>query len=147
MKFYYKNFVKWQGDKKGLLSSHGKHNFEIATPPEFNGHAGYWSPEDLLVASVNSCIMTTFLHFAQRKGLDFLSYESHAEGALERVENKFMISKITIKPSIIIKEESGIKKAESIMRLSEKSCLISNSIKSEIEVIPEIQYNKTYENK
>jgi len=39
---------------KGLLSSSGKTNIEIATPPEFRGHLVIWSPEDLFVASVNS---------------------------------------------------------------------------------------------
>ena len=64
--FVYKNSLKWQRDKKGELSSSGKADIEIATPPEFKGHPGIWSPEDLFVASVNSCIMTTFLYYAQK---------------------------------------------------------------------------------
>ena len=86
-KFIYKNSIKWQAEKRGLLSSLDKPNIEVATPPEFRGHVGIWSPEDLFVTSVNSCIMTTFLYYAERESVEFLSYESEAEGILEEVEN------------------------------------------------------------
>ncbi len=66
-KFIYKNSINWLAEKRGLLSSLGKPNIEVATPPEFRGHVGIWNPEDLFVASVNSCIMTTFLYYAERE--------------------------------------------------------------------------------
>ncbi len=75
-RFIYENSIKWQKEKIGLLSSSGKPYIEVATPPEFKGHVGIWSPEDLFVASVNSCIMTTFLYYAQKENLEILSYES-----------------------------------------------------------------------
>lgn len=137
-KFIYKNSIKWKNQKRGLLSSSGKSDVEIATPPEFKGHAGIWSPEDLLVASVNSCIMTTFLYYADRKSLIFLSYESQAEGILEKVERKTMFSEIKIIPQILVKQISDIQKAKDFIELSEKNCLISNSIKSKVTIIPKI---------
>ena len=137
--FIYKNFIKWQKQKKGLLSSSGKPNLEVATPPEFHGHLGKWTPEDLFVSSVNSCIMTTFLYYAEKEKLEFLSYESEAEGILERVDNQFAISKIKIEPKIIVKKDTDIEKARNLIGLTDKNCLISNSIKSKVEVIPEIK--------
>ncbi|MBP2678710.1 MAG: putative Peroxiredoxin OsmC, partial [Deltaproteobacteria bacterium] len=74
--------VRWTGEKKGSMTVSGKPPVEVATPPEFKGHEGIWSPEDLYVASVNACIMTTFLAFAGRAGLAFEEYESEAEGLL-----------------------------------------------------------------
>ena len=138
-KFIYKNSIKWQSEKKGLLSSLGKPNVEIATPPEFKGHPDIWTPEDLFVASVNSCIMTTFLYYAQKEGLGFLSYESQAERILERIENQFVFSEIKIKQAVLVKQTSDIQKAKNIIELTEKNCLISNSIKSKVEVAPEIK--------
>jgi organic hydroperoxide reductase OsmC/OhrA len=32
--------------------------------PEFKGPEGIWSPEELLVGSVNACVMNTFLAYA-----------------------------------------------------------------------------------
>jgi len=138
-KYVFKTELKWSGFKKGSLSSPGKLNIDIATPPEFGGEEGYWSPEELLLSAVDSCIMTTFLHYAERKKVDFETYESETEGILERMDNQFMFSKITVKPKISVKSEEYIDKVKQLMISAEKNCFISNSIKSEVEIMPEIK--------
>ena len=137
-KFIYRTTVSWTEEKKGILCSSGKPTIEVSTPPEFKGHEGMWTPEELFVASVNICIKTTFLHYAQRDNFEFLSYESEAEGILERIENKFMFSEIKVSPKVVVASSSQIEKAKELITLSEKNCLITNSIKSKVEVIPEI---------
>ena len=138
-KFAYETTVTWKEEKKGLLCSFGKETIKIATPPEFQGHEGMWSPEDLFVASVNVCIKTTFLHYAQKNNFEFLSYESKAEGVLERVGDQFLFSEIKVMPKIAVKSNTQIQKAKEFIVLAEKNCLISNSIKSKVEVMPEIK--------
>jgi organic hydroperoxide reductase OsmC/OhrA len=137
--FIYRNSLKWKGEKKGLLSSQGKPDIELATPLEFKGHSGIWSPEDLFVASVNCCFMTTFLHYTYKNNFNLLSYESQAEGILERIEDKFIFSKIKITPKIVVAKNEQIEKAKEIIELAEKNCPISHSMKSKIEVTPEIR--------
>ena len=137
-KFLYKNSVKWQSEMKGVLSSFDKPCIEVATPPEFRGHAGIWSPEDFFVASVNCCIMTTFLYYAKREQIELLSYESEAKGTLERVESKFMFSEVEVRPKICIKTKEQVEKIKEIVLLSEKNCLISSSIASKVTVYPEV---------
>ena len=116
----------------------GKPDIEIAVPPEFGGHEGIWTPEELFVASVNICIKATFLYYARRNNLEFLSYESEAEGILGRIENRSMFTEIKVIPKIRIVADSQFEKAKEIITLSEKNCLISNSIRSKVEVLPEI---------
>lgn len=137
-KFVYRTTVSWIEEKKGLLCSAGKPTIEVATPPEFKGHEGMWTPEELFIASINICIKTTFLHYAQRDNFEFLSYESEAEGMLETIGNQFMFSEIKVRPKISIKSSGQIEKAKELIALAEKNCLISNSIKTKVEVIPEI---------
>ncbi|MDP8218614.1 MAG: OsmC family protein [Candidatus Theseobacter exili] len=141
-KFVYRTTVSWTEEKKGFLCSSGKPTIEVATSPEFKGHEGLWTSEELFVASVNICIKTTFLHYAQRNNFEFLSYESVAEGVLESAEGVLMFSEITVKPRIVVAENSHIEKAQELIVLSEKNCLISNSVKSEIMVVPEIKVKK-----
>lgn len=136
--FLYKNNIKWESEKKGFIFSEGKQGFQVATPPEFRGHPGIWNPEELFIAAINSCVMTTFLSFAEKQSLGFLSYESEAEGVLKFAENKLMFTDITVKPLITVTKASDIEKARDIIGMVEKSCLISNSIKSRVEIIPEI---------
>ena len=128
--------VRWTGEKIGMMSVAGKPPVEVATPPEFKGHEGIWSPEDLYVASVNSCIMTTFLAFASRAGIAFKEYESEAEGVLEFVDGKFLFTKITVRPRIALRHGEDLVKAEEILHKAEADCLISNSIRTEVTLEP-----------
>jgi organic hydroperoxide reductase OsmC/OhrA len=137
-KFTYRCSVKWTGEKRGVLSSPGKSDIEVATPPEFRGHEGVWTPEELFIASVNICIKTTFLHYAEKNDFEILSYESEAEGVLEKVGDRFMFSEIKVRPRICVGSGAEIDKAKEFIELSEKNCLISNSVESRVEVLPEI---------
>ncbi len=138
---HYEVNVNWEADRKGLMTSPVlNENIEVATPPEFpKGMPGIWSPEHLLVAAVNSCLMTTFLAIAENSKFDFANFESNADGKLEKVEGKFMISEIELKPVVTIRKEEDREKAVRILDKSEAACLISNSVKSKIIFKPEIK--------
>jgi len=138
---HYEVKLNWESDRKGLISSPVlQSNIEVATPPEFpKGMAGIWSPEHLLVAAVNSCLMTTFLAIAENSKLDFVNFESKADGKLERVEGNYMISEIVLSPVVTISNNADKERALRILHKSEQACLISNSIKSNIVFQPEIR--------
>jgi peroxiredoxin-like protein len=137
--YLYHTAVTWTEHRKGMMSCEGKPNVEVATPPEFKGHEGIWSPEDLFVASANICLMTTFLAVAERAGLAFISYESAAEGRLELVEGKFQFTAITIKPTITLESDADAAKAKELIDKAEANCLISNSMKAKVTVEPIIR--------
>ena len=137
---HYEVNVNWKSDRKGLMHSPVLHSsIEVATPPEFTkGIAGIWSPEHLLVGAVNSCLMTTFLAIAENSKLAFLNFESKADGKLEKVDGKFMISEIVLTPVVTISNETDKEKAFRVLQKSEAACLISNSIKSKIVFEPKV---------
>ncbi len=136
--YTYHTTVKWTEQRKGIMSCAGKPDVEVATPPEFKGHEGIWSPEDLFVASVNICVMSTFLAFAERAGLLFTTYNSNAEGRLELVDGKFQFTAITVRPKITLRPGEDMAKAKELLAKAEAGCLISNSIKSRVMVEPTI---------
>jgi peroxiredoxin-like protein len=137
---YYEVKLNWESDRKGLMSSPVlKSNIEVATPPEFpKGIPGIWSPEHLLVAAVNSCLMTTFLAIAENSKFEFISFNSNANGKLEKVDGKYMISEIILSPVLTIKSNVEKEKALKLLEKSEAACLISNSVKSTIVFNPTI---------
>ena len=126
--------LNWLADRKGNLSSPVlDETINVATPPEFSkGMPGIWSPEHLYVASVSSCLMTTFLAIAEFSKLEYLTLEVNATGTLEKIDGKFMMSEIILKPILTIPTTSSAEKADRILHKSEAACLISNSIKSKI---------------
>ena len=136
----YNIHLKWKNDRKGMMSSPELPTIiEVATPPEFDkGIPNIWSPEHLFTASVISCFMTTFLAIAEYSKLDFISFECNAEGILEKIDGKYLMTKIILKPTLTIAELDKIEKAQRVLEKSEAACLISNSIKSDVELKPTI---------
>jgi len=81
--FRYKAKTDWTSARRGTLSASEKSHIVVGSPPEFKGQPDVWAPEELLVGSVNTCMMLTFLTLAQAKGLVPVGYESEAEGLLD----------------------------------------------------------------
>ncbi|MFN8347036.1 MAG: OsmC family protein [Spirosomataceae bacterium] len=138
---FYEVSLQWDSERKGTLSSPVLNTtLEVATPPEFpKGMPGIWSPEHLLVAAVNSCLMTTFLAIAENSKLEYSEFSSNAVGKLEIVDGKYMISEITLLPLLILPNEAQTEKAGRVLQKSEAACLISNSVKSKIIFLPRIE--------
>ncbi|HRP61060.1 MAG TPA: OsmC family protein, partial [Vicingus sp.] len=79
------------------------------------------------------------LAIAEFSKLEFKSFECDAEGILDKVEGKFLMTEIILKPRLIIDDESKKERAERILEKSEKACLISNSIKTKVHLMSDIQ--------
>lgn len=122
-KFIYRTSIKLSGKAEIIIESGNKSSIELSTPVEFGGKKGVWTPEDLLVASVNACLLTTFSYYVKKQGLDFVSYKSSAEGIVELVEMQYIFSEITIKPKIIVESDKDIEVAENLLEISKKVVL------------------------
>jgi peroxiredoxin-like protein len=139
---YFNVNLSWFTDRKGEISSPELNDtIEVATPPPFpKGMEGIWSPEHLLAAAVNSCFMTTFLAVAENSKLEFVSFDCNAKGKLEQIEGKYLMTEVLLEPTLVITKEADKDRAERILQKSEAACLISNSIKSKVSMITNIQY-------
>jgi organic hydroperoxide reductase OsmC/OhrA len=136
--FHYQVGVRWSREKRGVLVAGGKPDLEVASPPEFRGHPGIWSPEDLLVAAVNACTMTTFLSAMQRREIGLVSYESDAIGTLELADGEFRFTRVVLRPRIVVRRPEDCAAALAAVREAETGCLIAHSIVAKVEVEPVI---------
>lgn len=133
---FYQVKVNWKENRKGTLSSNVlDEKIKIATPPEFpKGETNVWSPEHYFVAAINGCLMTTFLAVAENFKLKFVDFESDAEGKLEMIDRKFMMSEVVLKPIITVSSEDDVELAKKVIEKAENACLISNSVISKIKL-------------
>jgi len=136
MEHAYEVGLTWKYGKVGQISSPDlKINIEIATPPEFAGGVpGIWSPEHLFTASIVSCFMTTFVAIAENSKLDFESLKVDAVGLLGKEDGKFVMTKVVLKPVLVIQNEADTEKADRILHKAESACLITRSVKSEVSL-------------
>jgi len=142
----YENTVTWQGEKRGVLAAADKPDIRVATPPEFRGHPGIWTPEDLLVASVNGCIMTTFLYFAARTDIALISYRSTAVGTLESAPDGLRFTTVTVAPDVQVACDDDCTKAREALKRSEESCLITRSLDARVTLQPRVTVQQEEEN-
>jgi len=140
-KHSYNVSLKWNEGRKGIMESPElPTKIEVATPPEFDkGIPGIWSPEHLYTAAVLSCFMTTFLAIAEFSKLEFENFDCDAEGILDKVEGKFLMTEVHLKARLLINDASKKERAERILEKSETACLISNSIKRTVNLNSNIQ--------
>lgn len=140
--------IVWNKDRKGMMcspelnptSAPSANCIEVATPPEFpKGMPNIWSPEHLFTAAVSSCLMTTFLAIAENSKLEFTSFRCKSRGILEQVDRKFLMSEVILEPTVVIKNEKDRERAERVLEKSEAACLITNSVKSKVTMIPTIE--------
>ena len=143
---FYNVQIEWNKDRKGVMCSPelntptlGGGCIEVATPPEFpKGIPGIWSPEHLFTASVSSCLMTTFLAIAENSKLVFTRFHCDSKGKLDQVDGKFLMTEVILEPTVTIVDEKDRERAERVLTKAEAACLISNSIKSNVIMIPKI---------
>lgn len=133
--------IDWKEGCTGTMySDRLDQEIEVATPPEFPGGVeGVWSPEHLFVASVSSCLMTSFTAIAEYSEFGFNGLKVKSLGTMSQVDGKFVMSKIILRPVLTISDEKHEKKAHRLLEKAEQICLISRSVKSEIVFEPEVK--------
>lgn len=123
------------GTRSGVLDSEEDRlpSLYVASPPEFGGPDGVWSPEHLYVASIAGCLMTTFRAIAEIAKVEIVEYSDVAVAHLQRGEDRlYSIDRVTLKPRVVINEEANLEKTERLLRKAESVCLISRSVRTEI---------------
>jgi len=136
---HYETKVEQTDTKRGTITVTGRPPIIMGAPPEFGGTDDVWSPEHLCVAAVNACVMLTFGAIAGNSKLPFRSYTASATGTLEKVEGRGLeITRVVVKPRIIVGADVDRAKVERIVKMAEKSCFISNSLKATVTLEPEI---------
>jgi len=129
----FKTSLVWSGGKMGRFASPDRPPLEGASPPEFDGPSGYWSPEELFVGSYEICLLLTFVAVTEKFRIDFTSYESRAEGILEKGERYYRFSKVSAKARVKIPSDRDITKFHKAVEVSKRACFITNSLSCETE--------------
>ncbi len=130
----YETSVDWKEEKTGKAHCEGKPAIEVATPPEFGGPEGIWTPEDLLTSAVESCIMASSLFFLNRGKIGFRSYKSKATGTMEKGAGGLTFSRIAVEVTVELDDPAQADAAHKAVIQAEKTCPLSNSLKCPVEL-------------
>ena len=142
--YFYDTEVAWRGEKNLKLVGAGLPPIDAGAPPEFKGRGDVWSPEHLLVASLNSCYILTLLAIAEASNISLAGVSSTARGKLEKVQGGgFQITDIVVKPRVLLASVNDLDRMSRVLQKAKENCFVSNSIKSAIKIEPEVFHRQT----
>jgi organic hydroperoxide reductase OsmC/OhrA len=128
--------VEWEGGSLTVASVAGKHDLDVATPPEFGGEAaGLWSPEDLLVAAAASCFAVTLAAVVRHRGIPLLSLHVAGNGRIGRREDgRLGFTSIELDVTAETGSADDVGRLEAAIERSERGCLVSNALDVPVDV-------------
>jgi organic hydroperoxide reductase OsmC/OhrA len=130
----------WLSGRVTRVSSAGKPELRVATPPEFRGGiAGVWSPEDLLVAAAASCYAVTLAAVADRRGVPLRALDVHGAGDVTaRPDGRFRFTVIELE--VVVETDPGCEaEARSAALAAECVCLVAFSLDTPVHVALEVR--------
>lgn len=133
--------VRWTEGKRGIASApDGLPDIEVASPPQFGGPGGRWTPEHFFVGAATTCWLTTFLAYAERSRLELVAVEAAGEAIVERGDDgRVSIARIVLRPRVTVASEAEREKADKMIRKAEETCLIARAMRATVELDPEVR--------
>ncbi len=114
--------------KNHIVKIDGKEILNISAAKSFKGDATLYNPEDLLLSSLASCHMMSYLYCCSTHKIEILSYTDHAEALLEVSDDGAgRIVQVLLHPVVVIADPSQIDLALSLHTKANELCFIANS--------------------
>lgn len=120
------------------LSGPGLPDLRTAPPADFDGPGDAWSPEHLLLAAVQACLLFTLRAVARASKVAFVTLEVDAVGTVDRREGVTRFTEIVLRPRLVIPAGGDRARALHVLEKSEKGCLVTASLSTPVRMEPEI---------
>jgi organic hydroperoxide reductase OsmC/OhrA len=121
------------------ISSSGKPPIQASSDPSFRGDRSRYNPEELLVASLSSCHMLSYLHLCAVNHITVYNYRDTASGLMrENEDGSGEFVKVTLNPQVTISSSDDQAQARSLHDQAHHLCFIARSVNFPVDIIPEI---------
>jgi organic hydroperoxide reductase OsmC/OhrA len=140
MKHLFKAELNWTSNKKQeeitskfYSKSHqikieGKPILDVSAAKAFKGDPELYNPEDLLLSSLVSCHMMSYLYVCFQNGIEVLEYSDNAEATLEVLPNgSGRFTEVRLNPKVKISNPDKIELALNLHFKANQLCFIANS--------------------
>ncbi len=126
--YIFKNTVFQEANEPAKTVFSGPGELEVGPAPEFEGNPETLNPEEMFVAAINNCIMTTFFYFVRKSNVEILSYYSRAEGQVKKQADGFRFTNVEVRAKVTLQHQELVEKVREFGNLAEKYCLVSRSV-------------------
>jgi organic hydroperoxide reductase OsmC/OhrA len=127
-------------DRSYTIQSEAKAEISGSSDAAFRGDKTKYNPEDLLVASLSSCHMLSYLHLCAEAGVTVIEYLDNATGIMEETESgggHFI--EVILSPLVTVADQGMVELANHLHDSAHKLCFIASSVNFEVSHRPVIQ--------
>ncbi|MFV8372346.1 OsmC family protein [Flavobacterium sp. LB2P74] len=114
--------------KSHRITIDGKAVLHVSAAKAFQGDPALYNPEDLLLSSVVSCHMMSYLYVCGQNDIEVVSYTDEAEATLEVLtDGSGRFIEVKLNPKVRISNKEKIAEALSLHKKANQLCFIANS--------------------
>jgi organic hydroperoxide reductase OsmC/OhrA len=114
--------------KSHTISLEGKPILEVSAAKAFKGDPSLYNPEDLLLSSLVSCHMMSYLYVCSQNGIEVLAYSDNAEATLEvNSDGSGRFTEVRLNPKVTIANSDKAEVAVALHKKANQLCFIANS--------------------
>lgn len=115
-------------NKSHQVKIEGKPILDVSAAKAFKGDPELYNPEDLLLSSLVSCHMMSYLYVCSQNGIEVLEYSDNAEAALEvNPDGSGRFVEVKLFPKVKISNPDQIELALNLHFKANQLCFIANS--------------------
>jgi organic hydroperoxide reductase OsmC/OhrA len=133
--------LEWTGNTGSGTSNYRSyersHTYKAENKPEilgssdpiFRGDKTKYNPEDLLVASLSSCHLLSYLHLCAVNGVVVVEYKDDATGIMEETpDGGGHFLEVTLHPVVTVADPSMVARANELHEKACEVCFIASSV-------------------
>ncbi|WP_394775856.1 OsmC family protein [Flavobacterium sp.] len=114
--------------KSHQIKIEGKPALNISAAKAFKGDPELYNPEDLLLSSLVSCHMMSYLYVCSQNGIEVVEYSDNAEATLEvSPDGSGRFTEVQLNPRVKISNPNKIELAIELHTKANQLCFIANS--------------------
>ena len=126
--------------KSHRIHINGKEDLHVSAAKTFKGDPTMHNPEDLLLSSLMSCHMMSYLYLCTKQKIEIISYSDNAIAVLETfMDGSGKIIEVTLNPIVKLHSPDQINAAKALHMDAHKLCFIANSCNFKININPLIK--------
>ncbi len=141
----YRLDLTWSGSAAGPTSSYqsysreyviriaGKAPLKGSADVLFRGDASLHNPEELLLATLSSCHMLSFLAEASRSGVLVQAYEVTAEGTMSFEQDGGQFTRVVLHPRVVLAAGTHPGLFRELHDRAHENCFIARSVNFPVE--------------